>query len=227
MIMTNKVLIVCAHPDDEVIGMGGTIAKHTLLGDDVRVIFMANGVSSREFADDNESIDERRKAAKKAGAILGIQKLIFNEFYDNKMDAHDLLDIIKSIESVIKSYQPSVVYTHHGGDLNIDHRLTYQAVMTACRPAPGFCVKEIYAFEVLSSTNWAFGQNMNQFVPSYFVDISQTVEAKMQALEAYTEEILPYPHSRSFEAIKALSMFRGTTTGFQFAEAFFIERILS
>jgi LmbE family N-acetylglucosaminyl deacetylase len=226
--MGKKVLVVCAHPDDEVLGVGGVIARHILLGDEVNIMFMTDGLSSRDSVVNSDSINFRRLLAYKACAVLGVgvESLTFFKFSDNSMDKHTLLDIVKSIESKIRDYSPYVIYTHHSSDLNIDHRLTYQAVMTACRPVPQFCVKEIYSFEVLSSTNWATAQH-NNFVPNYYVDISTTIEMKIKALEVYDNEMRKYPNARSYEAIKALSLYRGTTVGYKSAEAFFVERILA
>jgi N-acetylglucosamine malate deacetylase 1 len=224
--MGKKILIICAHPDDEVLGAGGVIARHALLGDEVRVMFMTDGLSSRDSTVSPDSVNFRRSLAHKACAILGVDNLTFLEFSDNSMDKHPLLDIVQSIEFKIDEYNPSVVYTHHYSDLNIDHRLTYQAVMTACRAVVNFCVKEIYSFEILSSTNWATSHDINNFTPNFYVDISETIGIKNEALKVYDSEMRKYPNARSYKAVKSLSIYRGTTVGYKFAEAFSVERIL-
>ena len=218
------ILIVAAHPDDEVLGCGGTMARHASEGDEVYVVFMSDGVTSRTGVESNE-VEVRKQAAKDASNILGIvQSLRFLGFPDNRMDTVALLDIVQTLEQVINEIEPEVVYTHHSGDLNIDHKITHQAVMTACRPQPGFCVREIYSFEVLSSTEWSTN---NPFIPNYFVDISDTLELKVSAIKAYNSELRTFPHARSIESIKALAKYRGASMGIRAAEAFKVERLIS
>jgi len=218
------ILIVAAHPDDEVLGCGGTMARHASEGDEVYVVFMSDGVTSRTGVESNE-VEVRKQAAKDASNILGIvQSPRFLGFPDNRMDTVALLDIVQTLEQVINEIEPEVVYTHHLGDLNIDHKITHQAVMTACRPQPEFCVREIYSFEVLSSTEWSTN---NPFIPNYFVDISDTLELKISAIKAYSSELRTFPHARSIESIKALAKYRGASMGIRAAEAFKVERLIS
>jgi N-acetylglucosamine malate deacetylase 1 len=212
-----KILVVAAHSDDEALGCGGTIARHVAEGDHVSVIFMTDGVGSR-LAADAESI-ERQKASDQACAILGLSSVTRLDFEDNRMDGIPLLDVVKAIEKVIQVVQPQVIYTHHSGDLNIDHRVTHNAVMTACRPQPGFSVEEIYAFEVLSSTEWQ-SPNLQPFIPNKFVDISQYINQKKAALTAYALEMRDAPHSRSIENVLRLTSLRGNAVGCDYAEAF-------
>ena len=152
--MSRKILVVAAHADDETLGCGGTIARHVSEGDTVHVMIMTNGVGARGDGDE-KAIKERQEAFHKAMSILGVQKTYENDFPDNRMDTFPLLEITQSVEKVIKKIEPSIVYTHHYGDLNIDHQITHKAVITACRPIPQSSVKEIYSFEVLSSTEWS------------------------------------------------------------------------
>ena len=219
-----KVLVVAAHPDDEVLGCGGTIAKHVNNSDRVFIIFMADGVGSRAEILSEEDIAVRRGHAKKSCKILGTEPPVFFDFPDNQMDSVPLLEIIKTLEDEVKSIQPDIVYTHHSGDLNIDHQLTHQAVMTVCRPVPGQTVKRICSFEVLSSTEWSSMSNNNSFTPNYYVDITETLDTKIQSLNAYKDELNAYPHSRSIEAVIALSKYRGVSSGVKSAEAFILER---
>lgn len=221
------VLVVAAHPDDEVLGCGGTIAKHVSSGDAVHIVFMTNGVESRVSESQGSlDADKRRKAAKQSCALLETSVPVFFDFPDNKMDTVALLDVVQKIETVIKSINPDIIYTHHAGDLNIDHRVTHQAVMTSCRPQPNFPVREIYSFEVASSTEWVSQSMGSPFLPACYVDISETWSTKQKALLAYQDELREFPHSRSIEAIQALAINRGSSMGLEYAEAFQVERLL-
>ena len=221
--MNKIILVVAAHPDDEVLGCGGTMARHVNYGDKVHVVFMSDGVSSRVSAKDNEE-NERRKCANKASEILGAQPPIFLNFPDNRMDEVALLDIVQSLEGVIYKIKPDVVYTHHLGDLNIDHQITHKAVITACRPQPEFSVKEIYAFEVLSSTGWNSSTIENVFIPNTFVDITRVWKKKTDALHCYNNELRDFPHARSYKGVETLAIYRGVSIGVEYAEAFNLER---
>ncbi|OOV88036.1 PIG-L deacetylase family protein [Oceanospirillum linum] len=212
-----KILIVAAHTDDEAIGCGGTIARHVASGNEVHLLFMTDGVSARGVQSAAAKI--RLASAQKAAKILGTHSSKNLCFPDNQMDAVPLLSIVKEIEQVISELKPDIIYTHHASDLNIDHKITSQAVMTACRPQPGLSVKEIYTFEVLSSTDWQ-PSDLAPFTPNLYVDISDYLEQKKQALEAYDCEIRPAPHSRSYEHIEILAKHRGYSVGLHAAEAF-------
>jgi LmbE family N-acetylglucosaminyl deacetylase len=216
--------VVVAHADDEVLGCGGTIAKHVAKGDTVCAVFLADGVTSRPDASDKE-LAERNLAAKKAHSILGIKQSFMLGLPDNRMDTVPLIDIVQKLECIIHELQPHIVYTHHYGDLNIDHRITHKAVMTACRPIPDLSVKEIYTFEVLSSTEWN-SPGLNSFTPSVFVDITDYLDVKVQALSAYKLEMRDPPHSRSLENCRRLAMFRGNSIGVIAAEAMMVIRVI-
>ncbi|USE39414.1 PIG-L deacetylase family protein [Endozoicomonas sp. SCSIO W0465] len=219
----NKILVVAAHADDETLGCGGTIARHIAEGDHVKILFMTDGVSSR--GTQQAACEIRNSAAIKALSALGTKDYQQLDFPDNKMDSLPLLEIVKPIESVISTYQPNIVYTHFADDLNIDHRIVNQAVMTACRPQNGNSIRKIFSFEVLSSTEWNSTQRP-VFNPQYIVDISDYWGKKVNALNAYKEELRVFPHSRSLECIEALAILRGATHGITKAEAFVIERYL-
>jgi LmbE family N-acetylglucosaminyl deacetylase len=167
---------------------------------------------------------ERRKHAEKAGDLLGIDQFHFRNFPDNRFDSVDLLDLVKEIETVAGQVQPDVVYTHHHSDLNIDHRRTNQAVMTAFRPEPDSTVQEIYSFEVLSSTEWTPPATPGSFEPNVFVDIEEAWSKKLEAMRCYSGEYREFPHPRSEEAMEALAKRRGSQAGHQFVEAFVLER---
>ena len=231
-----KVVIFVAHPDDEVLGMGGTILKHSQKGDFVKVVYLATGITSRRSTnfqnnisyEQNENkineiekqIKDLRNDAKKSCNILKVKDCEFYDFPDNEMDSVPLLKIVKVIEKEIKETKPDRIYTHHFHDLNIDHRTVFNAVLTATRPM-GLNVKEIISFEVPSSTEWNYPV---QFNPNYFVEIKSQLSAKIKAMEAYKNEIRDFPHPRSVENLKNVSERWGSVSGNKAAEAFEIIR---
>lgn len=222
--MTKIVAVIAAHTDDEALGCGGTIAKHVASGDAVHAIFLADGVTSR--ADSSaQDIQMRLDASGQAHRILGLASVSYLALPDNRLDSVPLLDIVQKLESALSKIQPEIVYTHHYGDLNVDHRITHQAVMTACRPVPGSRVREIYTFEVLSSTEWN-SPGDGPFIAQAHVDISEFLDHKIAALEAYRLELRPAPHSRSMEHVRALAIHRGHGIGVHAAEAFMVARLL-
>lgn len=218
------VLVVAAHADDEALGCGGTIARHVEEGDVVQIVFMADGVHSRKNVS-KDDLTRRMEASQRAQSILGVSFSHSLELPDNKMDSIPLLEIVQKLEPILAEIQPSVIYTHHHGDLNIDHRLTHDAVITACRPVPNLSVREIYGFEVLSSTEWATQQTF-PFLPDYFVDITRQFQTKLDALKAYAEEMRKPPHSRSMAHAEVLAHHRGYSIGVDAAEAFEVYRII-
>jgi LmbE family N-acetylglucosaminyl deacetylase len=220
--MTETVLAIVAHPDDEVLGAGGTLARHAANGAAVHLLFLADGTGARGA--DQRAVARRVQAARSAASLLGCHEPQFFQFPDNRLDQVDLLDITQVIEGAIARIAPSTVYTHHAGDLNLDHVLCHRAVLTACRPKPGSSVRRIYAIEVPSSTEWNSPSETNAFLPTRFVDITATAVSKRRALEAYTEEMRPFPHPRSFQAIDALAAWRGASSGLKIAEAFMVIR---
>lgn len=219
----SKILVIASHPDDEVLGCGGTISKHIKTGDTVTVCFLADGISSRETVKETEQ--QRNQASKNALKILGCLPPIFLNYPDNQLDTIPLLEIVKKIEKLIEQTQANIIYTQHYGDLNIDHKITHKAVMTACRPQPGCSVKEIYCFETLSATHWQSNSMGFAFTPNCFVDISNHFENKMKALRCYDAEMRDFPHARSYQAVESLAKLRGSFVGIEYAEAFVIERI--
>jgi N-acetylglucosamine malate deacetylase 1 len=228
--MSNNVLVVAAHPDDEVLGCGGTIAKHIKQGDQVNVLILAEGVTSRALQRERQKaqpeLSKLAEAAHRAHAILGSTTLTLHDFPDNRMDSCDLLDVVKVIELAIKQHQPDIIYTHQQGDLNIDHQVTHQAVVTAARPLPSNQTKRLLFFEVASSTEWQIANAVNYFMPNWFVDISETLAAKLEALEAYASEMRSFPHPRSITALEHLARWRGAIVGVTAAEAFMLGRNL-
>lgn len=216
--MSCTVLAVAAHADDEVLGCGGTLARHAAEGDRVHVLFLADGVGSRSGVS-TADIGRREDAARAAHEILGVSNAVFLGLPDNRLDGLALLDVVQPLEKILSEISPRIVYTHHFGDLNVDHRVAHQAVLTACRPQPGQEVREIYAFEIMSSTEWA-APCAAPFLPSYYVDISTYLPQKLRALEKYAEEMRAAPHSRSVEHVEYLARHRGMCVGVAAAEAF-------
>lgn len=214
--MTERVLVVAAHADDEVLGCGGTMARHADSGDSVDVVLLADGVTGRL---DNK-LKNRGESALKACAILGANEPVCFDYPDQKLDKLSFLEIVQSIEPVIERLGPTIIYTHHGGDLNLDHRIVHRAVMTALRPMPSSTYKAIYAFEVASSTEWASSAIGEAFRPDHFVGIEATLDRKIEALRAYDQEMRDFPHARSYEAVRALAVVRGASVGLSSAEGF-------
>ena len=227
--MSKVVVVIAAHPDDEVLGCGGTIARMASEGCPVHVLLMSDGESSR--VDSLEMVDSGRLAVRnasalRAGKILGCATMTQLALPDNRMDSIALLDVVKRVEDFINKYSPEVVFTHHSGDVNIDHRIVHDAVISACRPQPEFSVRELFFFEVPSSTEWRPPSSSEPFFPNWFVDISQTLDIKLQALGAYDDELRTFPHPRSFKAVEALATWRGAAVGVNAAEAFVLGRKL-
>ncbi len=218
----SAVVIVAAHPDDEVLGCGGTIAMLSEVHE-VHILLLGEGGTSR-FASredaNGRTVERLATAAKSAAAILGAQSVETDRLPDNRFDQVALLDIVKRIERIIERVRPDIVYTHHPGDLNIDHRITFEAVLTATRPLPGRCVHELYTFEIASSTEWAFQRIKPSFVPNVFVDISRTLERKLKAMEQYEDEMRMFPHPRSAEGLRTIARRSGTVVGREYVEAF-------
>jgi LmbE family N-acetylglucosaminyl deacetylase len=227
--MHNSALVLAAHPDDEVLGCGGTIAKLVDAGARVHVAFLADGVYSRQvdsLAQQAELL-ARRTAAQKACSILGAQSVSFGDFPDNRMDTIPMLDVTQAVEALIGTHRPDTVVTHHAGDVNIDHRRLHEAVVTACRPQQGHPVKTLLCFEVASSTEWQLPGSGPVFAPNWFVDISATLARKLAALEVYAVELRAWPHPRSLQGVEHLAHWRGATVGVDAAEAFILGRQLA
>jgi LmbE family N-acetylglucosaminyl deacetylase len=224
-----RVLVVAAHPDDEVLGCGGTMARLASEGHEVYLSIVAEGMTSRSWSResaDSAQVQVLHAQARKAAEVLGVKETILHGLPDNRLDTVPLLDVVKIIESLVQRISPERIYTHHPGDLNIDHQVVSRAVMTATRPMADCNVREIYQFEVPSSTEWAFQQCGENFRPNSFVDISKTLERKLEAMACYTSESRPFPHPRSPEALRAIAQRWGTVVGRDAAEAFQLVRAI-
>lgn len=218
-----RILVVAAHPDDETLGAGGTIAWHTAHGDTVWVCILSEGASSR-----HDRVQQQLDCARRASDVLGVDNLVLVGLPDQRLDTLSLLDVITPIEQCIDDLQPEVVLTHFGGDLNEDHRLVSRAAMVAARPVPGTSVRRVCAFEIASSTEWAPPVPGSVFAPNLYVDISGTLEVKLAAMKAYADtyrsEVRPYPHPRSMEALTAYAQRHGAASGQLAAEPFMLLR---
>lgn len=226
-----KILVVVAHPDDEVLGAGGAINKlikkyHTV----IRVVVLGEGLTSRNLKQEKIKNDLKRhkEDAFKAKEILGYHSLIFYDFPDNKFDSLPLINLIKVIEKEIEDFNPNTIITHHFGDLNIDHQKTFEAVITATRPIGNRKVQNILSFENPSSTEWNLKPGSFQFSPNIYVSLDfDNLKSKISAMEQYSFEKRNYPHPRSPESLKNLAKYRGGIIGEKYAEAFMLIRSLS
>ncbi|SHH67244.1 PIG-L deacetylase family protein [Desulfosporosinus lacus] len=219
----NKILVIAAHPDDEILGLAGTVKKYINSGYKAYCSILGEGMTSRTpHREDTPKglIDSLQNQTLQAAKIIGFERVYFSDFPDNRFDSVGLLDIIKEVDKYVQLIKPDIIYTHHYGDLNIDHRKTFEAVITACRPVREYCVKEIYCFETLSSTEWNFQYGDNTFKPNVFVNIEDTLQAKLDAMECYQTELGEYPHPRSLKALEVIAAKWGTVVGRNYAEAF-------
>jgi len=222
------VLVIAAHPDDEVLGCGGTIGWHTKQGHEVHVLVLGEGATSRGSDPRGRNrVKEVRaldRAVCEAARALGVKEVHRAHFPDNRFDSVALLDVVKAVEQVVTAVRPGRIYTHHAGDLNIDHRIVHQAVLTAARPQPGSSVTTVLAFEVPSSTEWQGAGSDVPFLPQVYVDITSTLSRKLKALKYYESEMKPYPHARSFHSVEIIAKRWGLNVGLEAAEAFMMVR---
>lgn len=224
------VLVVAAHPDDEVLGCGATMARLVREGRKVSIAILAEGITSRS-PNRNEAnhaqLFELKDHARESAAALGIKNVSFFGLPDNRLDTVPLLDVVKIVEQLVNELKPRTIYTHHSGDLNIDHTVVSRAVTIATRPMETCPVKELYQFEVPSSTEWAFQQFEGSFRPNLFVNVSETIDLKVKAMACYESEARAFPHPRSPEALYAIAKRWGTVVGVKAAEAFQLIRAVS
>lgn len=227
-----RILVVSAHPDDEIIGMGGTLKKLSR-NNDISVLFLAEGITARKISGHRNSsnysvsqnekdkmdieIEIRNKHAIEALKTVGVKKIKFLNYPDNELDTVTFLKIVKDVEKEISIHKPKILFTHHHNDLNIDHRIAYESTITASRPLTTSSVESIFSFEAISSTDW---RSPYSFKPNFFVDISKELPTKINALSKYKKELRPFPHPRSKQTIDAVAKRWGSLYGFKAAEAF-------
>lgn len=222
-----SILVIAAHPDDEVLGCGGTMARLAAEGASVSILILANGLTSRADYDpvrDAAALKLHHERAHRAGRLVGAKEVTLGGFPDQRMDTVPLLEITQAIEREIARVRPDTIFTQHGGDLNMDHVITFRATLTATRPMAGGPVKRVYAYEVGSSTEWSFQQFEPRFQPQVFFDIAAQLETKLAAMQVYASETRAFPHPRSPEAIRATALRWGSVAGLGAAEAFQLVR---
>ena len=216
-----RVLVLAAHPDDELLGVAGTIARHVDDGDQVTCVVCSEGATARYQA---EVANELQTGGRRAAEVLGVHELRFLGMRDQHLDAGPVLGVIQAVEAVVREIAPDVVYTHHWGDVNRDHKVVNEAVMVACRPVGDGYPRAVYLFETPSSTEWSWPDPASVFVPNHFVDISATLERKLAAMACYPTELRPAPHPRSLEALRSRAAYWGQLVGRAYAEPFVVGR---
>ncbi len=216
-----RVLAIAAHPDDELLGLGGTLARHADDGDDVICVVASEGATTRYGESGAGELQEYGVAAAK---VLGAREIRFLGLPDQKLDALPILSVIQAIERVVDELRPDVVYSHHWGDANRDHRVISEAIMVACRPIGDHFPRSVYLFETPSSTEWSWPDPNAAFVPSHFVDVSTTIDRKLEAMACYKTEVRPPPHPRSLEALRSRAAYWGQVITRPYAEAFVVAR---
>ena len=228
-----RIMLVVAHPDDELLGLGATF--HKLIKEynvKTHVVILGEGITSRSEVRDlkvwEKELDIHRKNINKAQLAIGYHSTSIYDFPDNRFDTVALLDIVKVVEKEKQEFNPEVIFTHHGGDVNIDHQRTFESIITACRPMQNEKVKTIITFETPSGTEWRSPTDPRHFMPNLFFSVSETdVDAKIKGMESYEFERRGYPHPRSPEALKIQAQRWGVVVGESFAEAFCLIRSIN
>ncbi|MBA2358277.1 MAG: PIG-L family deacetylase [Actinobacteria bacterium] len=218
----SRVLVFAAHPDDEVLGMGGTIAVHTTRrGDEVRVVCVTDGSSTQYPGDEALRLRKNEEAVRAAGE-LGVSDFVHLDLPDMRLDSVPHVEVNRIVEEQLRDFGPAIVYTVHP-DVNRDHRALYDSVSVATRPNPGQPVERLLTYAPTSSTEWTFAP-LGAFRPNWFVDVSETLERKLRAFACYLTESRPYPHPRSERALRAHAELHGSTAGCEYAEPFVLVR---
>lgn len=228
-VKNKKILVIVAHPDDEVLGMGGTIAKCAANGAEIGLLIVTDGSTSqyKDIPNLHEIIEEKKQETKRSADILGIKHIYYGKQPDMKLDVTEHIRVNNAIENVVNEFNPDIVFTHFDGDVNKDHQCVFQSTLVACRPIPGQKVKELYSFSVPSSTEWSPQNTKNIFMPNLFVDIEgQYAESKYNAMKEYKTELRKFPHPRSIETLKILDSAVGLQIGIKCAESFIVHRII-
>ncbi|VUX54988.1 conserved protein of unknown function [uncultured Woeseiaceae bacterium] len=224
-----KILIVAAHPDDEVLGMGGTIAKAIDQGAKITVVFLGEGVSARFSIDEYESEEFKKQSslrmegAERALRLLGVEHYVFGSRLCTQFDQYSRLSIVKEVERYIDEFRPDMLFTHNPIEVNIDHVITYEVVECACRPVNINSPSEIYTFEIVCSGSWKFDTSFN---PNVYVDVSDYFDSKLSAWHEYVGEDRPFPFPRSDTGLSTLAKYRGMASGLKMAEGFRLVRCI-
>ncbi|PHM48214.1 PIG-L deacetylase family protein [Xenorhabdus miraniensis] len=216
--LNEKILVIAAHPDDEILGCGGTVALYRKMGIPVTSVIFCEGESLR-YANQNINMTLcSQNAAKKLG-VTDIRNL---NFPDQRLDQFNLIEIVRPLEEIIKEIRPTIIYCQYGGDINYDHEILFKATLVAVRPVEKY-IKSVFTFDTASSTEWAYPRT---FIPDTWVDITSTLEIKLQAIACYISEIRDYPHPRSLEALKNRAYSWGNQMCLPAAEAFMTVRFV-
>jgi LmbE family N-acetylglucosaminyl deacetylase len=218
-----KIIVIAPHPDDEILGCGGLMSKYAKEGREVYVLVITRG-TPKLYSDDR--IINVRKEALEAHELLGVKETVFLDFHAPELDQTSQAEISMEISKVIKRFAIDTIYIPHRGDIHSDHRVVYNASLVAGRPVNGSNVKNIFAYETLSETEWAAPFGDDAFIPTHFVNVTDTFEKKLEAMACFKSQLKPFPNTRSLEAIEALAKFRGATVGFTRAEAFMTIRTI-
>lgn len=216
-----RVLVIAPHPDDEIIGVGGTIAKRVNAGDEVYVCVVTKG---QEIMFDRDYIEQGREECRKADAMLGVSETIFLDFPAVMLETVPRYKLNSGISDQIQRIKPDEVFIPHRGDMQLDHQMVVDATMVAVRPRGNYYPKRVYAYETLSETGWNIPNSVNDFIPTVYEDISKFIELKLHAMSLFESQLAQFPAARSIEAIEALARFRGATVNVKAAEAFSLVR---
>jgi LmbE family N-acetylglucosaminyl deacetylase len=212
-----NVVVFAAHPDDEILGAGATLAAHARAGGNVHAVVIADGATSR-YADGTEEL--LYKEGHRAASLIGFASIRFLSLPDQRLDTLPLVEVTQSMEALLDELRPEIVYTHCSSDVNADHGVVARAAWTACRPYRLPSLRRFVAFETPSSTEWAGPGSVGRFNPNLYADISETLEAKIAAMECYETELREYPHPRSSRALRERAAYWGSTVGLNVAEPF-------
>lgn len=225
-----NILVVAAHPDDEVLGLGGTLLKHTAAGDKVFILILTDGHSSRNAHILDEKalaeIEARKQACIKCADILGASDVRFYSFDDQRLDTYPLIELVQAIEKYARTVDPDIVYIHHSGDVNKDHKVMFEASITAFRPVTGKNIR-LLAYETFSSSEWGLPVEKVSFLPNVYYDITDFLDKKIEAVKCYAMELREYPHPRSVEGIRIAAQYRGAVIARPAAEGFVLLREIS
>ena len=219
--MTQRVLVFAAHPDDELLGLGATLARHAAAGDEVTCVIVSEGASARYPSGADE---ELRSSGRAAASVLGTHDLRFLGLRDQHLDELPVIEVTRPLEAIVTELRPHLVYTHHWGDLNRDHRVVSEAVMVACRPVADGAPRRLLCFETPSSTEWSSTDPSLAFLPNVFHDVGATIDRKLQAMACYRTEVRPHPHPRSLESLRTRAAYWGQHAGLAYAEPFVLVR---
>lgn len=217
----SRVLVIAAHPDDELLGPGGTLARHTAAGDEVHAVILADGATSRY---DEAMVGVLAESAERAGKVLGLSSVRVHSFCDQRLDTVPVVELTHVVEEHADDVRPALVYTHFPGDANTDHGRVAQAAWIACRPYVVPDVRRFAVYETPSSTEWAWPLATSTFTPNLFVDVTSSLDTKLDAMSCYPSELRDYPHPRSLEALRERAAYWGSRIGVAAAEAFQILR---